>query len=126
MHEGPTARPAQEDDRMSAATPPAGGSRPHGRPAAFFDLDKTIIAKSSALAFSKPFYAGGLINRRTVLRSAYAQFVFSVGGADHEQMGKMQAYLSQMVTGWDVETVREIVFDTRQKNLHPMVDGGAV
>ena len=38
--------------------------RPGGRPAAFFDLDKTIIAKSSALAFSKPFYAGGLINRR--------------------------------------------------------------
>ncbi len=55
---------------MSAATPPAGGSPAHGRPAAFFDLDKTIIAKSSALAFSKPFYAGGLINRRSVLRSA--------------------------------------------------------
>ena len=27
--------------------------------AAFFDLDKTIIAKSSSLAFSKPFQAGG-------------------------------------------------------------------
>ena len=43
--------------------------------AAFFDLDKTIIAKSSTLAFSKPFQAGGLISRRAVLRSAYAQFV---------------------------------------------------
>lgn len=29
------------------------------REAAFFDLDKTIIAKSSTLAFSKPFQAGG-------------------------------------------------------------------
>ena len=36
-----------------------------GRPAAFFDLDKTIIAKSSTLAFSRPFYEGGLINRRS-------------------------------------------------------------
>ncbi|MDJ0106386.1 HAD-IB family hydrolase, partial [Rhodococcus erythropolis] len=34
-----------------------------GRTAAFFDLDKTIIAKSSTLAFSKPFFAQGLINR---------------------------------------------------------------
>jgi hypothetical protein len=53
------------------------------RTAAFFDLDKTIIAKSSTLAFSKPFQAGGLISRRAVLRSAYAQFVYLVGGADH-------------------------------------------
>ena len=30
-------------------------ARGRGRPAAFFDLDKTIIAKSSTLAFSKPF-----------------------------------------------------------------------
>src|SRR5690606_11296294 len=47
----------------------------HPRTAAFFDLDKTIIAKSSTLAFSRSFYQGGLINRRAVLRSAYAQFV---------------------------------------------------
>ena len=53
------------------------------RPAAFFDLDKTIIAKSSTLAFSRSFYQGGLINRRAVLRSAYAQFVYLAGGADH-------------------------------------------
>jgi hypothetical protein len=33
------------------------------RTAAFFDLDKTVIAKSSTLTFSKSFYQGGLINR---------------------------------------------------------------
>ncbi|MEI6693522.1 MAG: HAD-IB family hydrolase, partial [Actinomycetes bacterium] len=31
------------------------------RPAAFFDLDKTVIAKSSALVFSRPLYRSGLI-----------------------------------------------------------------
>ena len=51
-------------------TPSYDGVMSHRPTAAFFDLDKTIIAKSSALAFSKPFYAGGLINRRSVLRSA--------------------------------------------------------
>ncbi|GAA2817124.1 hypothetical protein GCM10010441_47130 [Kitasatospora paracochleata] len=94
--------------------------RPFGAPrtAAFFDLDKTIIAKSSALAFSRPFYQGGLINRRAVLRSAYAQFVFLIGGADHDQMEKMRAYLSALTRGWNVEQVREIVAET----LHGMID----
>lgn len=88
------------------------------RSAAFFDLDKTIIARSSALAFSGPFYRGGLINRRSVLRSAYAQFVFLVGGADHEQMERMREYMSALVVGWPVETVRDIVSET----LHTIVD----
>ena len=33
----------------------AANTAPGTRTAAFFDLDKTIIAKSSTLAFSKPF-----------------------------------------------------------------------
>ena len=82
------------------------------RIAAFFDLDKTIIAKSSALAFSRPLYRGGLINRRAVLKSAYAQFVFLVGGADHDQMEKMRAYLSSLCRGWNVQQVQEIVAET--------------
>nr|WP_237706698.1 HAD-IB family hydrolase [Kribbella flavida] len=96
------------------------------RPAAFFDLDKTIIARSSTLAFSRPFYAGGLINRRTVLRSAYAQFVYLLGGADHDQMERMREYLSAMCTGWDVRTVREIVADTLHHIVDPIVYDEAV
>jgi HAD superfamily hydrolase (TIGR01490 family) len=89
-----------------------------GRPAAFFDLDKTIIAKSSTLAFGRSFYNGGLINRRSVLRTAYAQFVYLAGGADHDQMERMRQFLSAMATGWDVEQVREIVAET----LHDLID----
>jgi HAD superfamily hydrolase (TIGR01490 family) len=94
--------------------------------AAFFDLDKTIIAKSSTLAFSKPFQAGGLISRRAVLRSAYAQFVYLVGGADHDQMEKMRAFMSQLCAGWDVATVREIVADTLHNVVDPLVYDEAV
>ena len=96
------------------------------RSAAFFDLDKTIIAKSSTLAFSRPFQAGGLISRRAVLRSAYAQFVYVVGGADHDQMEKMRAFMSQLVAGWDVATVREIVADTLHNVVDPLVYDEAV
>ncbi|RZB18001.1 HAD-IB family hydrolase [Streptomyces sp. F001] len=88
------------------------------RTAAFFDLDKTVIAKSSTLTFSKPFYQGGLINRRGVLRSAYAQFVFLAGGADHDQIERMRAYLSALCRGWNVQQVREIVAET----LHDIID----
>ena len=108
------------------ATPAVRPVRAQGRPAAFFDLDKTIIATSSALAFSKSFYAGGLINRRSVLRSAYAQFVFLAGGADHDQMEKMREFLSRMVTGWPVDTVSEIVNDTLHNIVEPLVYDEAV
>jgi HAD superfamily hydrolase (TIGR01490 family) len=56
-----------------------------------------------------------------VLRSAYAQFVFLVGGADHDQMEKMREFLSQMCTGWPVQSVREIVADTLHNIVAPLV-----
>jgi len=96
------------------------------RTAAFFDLDKTIIAKSSALAFSRPFYQGGLINRRAVLKSAYAQFVYLVGGADHDQMERMRQYLSALSTGWDVQQVKDIVGETLHDLIDPIVYDEAV
>ncbi|MGP3999632.1 HAD family hydrolase [Streptomyces sp. 8N706] len=88
------------------------------RTAAFFDLDKTVIAKSSTLTFSKSFYRGGLINRRAVLRTAYSQFVYLVGGADHGQTERMREYLSALCRGWNVQQVREIVAET----LHDLID----
>jgi HAD superfamily hydrolase (TIGR01490 family) len=96
------------------------------RTAAFFDLDKTIIAKSSTLAFGKPFYDGGLLNRRAVLRSAYANFMFSISGADHDQLEKMRAYLTQMVKGWDIEVVRQAVAETLHTIIDPIVFEEAV
>lgn len=91
------------------------------RTAAFFDLDKTVIAKSSTLTFSKSFYQGGLINRRAVLRTAYAQFVFLVGGADHDQMERMRQYLSALCRGWNVAQVREIVAETLHELIDPLI-----
>ncbi|MFD0445141.1 HAD family hydrolase [Streptomyces indonesiensis] len=88
------------------------------RTAAFFDLDKTVIAKSSTLTFSKSFYRGGLINRRAALRTAYTQFVFLASRADHEQMERMRKYLSALCRGWNVQQVKEIVAET----LHDLID----
>jgi HAD superfamily hydrolase (TIGR01490 family) len=97
-----------------------------GSSAAFFDLDKTIIAKSSTLAFGRPFYQGGLINRRTVLRSAFAQFVFALSGADEDQMDRMRDYLTAMCAGWDVQQIRDIVNETLHEIIDPLVYDEAV
>ncbi len=96
------------------------------RAAAFFDLDKTIIARSSSLAFGKPFYKGGLINRSAVMRSAYAQFVYMVGGADHDQMERMRAYLQELCAGWPVDQVRAIVAETVHDLIDPTIYAEAV
>ncbi|MEP6599410.1 MAG: HAD family hydrolase [Actinomycetota bacterium] len=94
--------------------------------AAFFDLDKTVIAKSSTLAFGRPFYQSGLLNRRAVLRSAYAQFVFALSGADEDQMARMRDYLTAMCSGWDVALVREVVAETVHEIIDPLVYDEAV
>jgi HAD superfamily hydrolase (TIGR01490 family) len=91
------------------------------RTAAFFDLDKTVIAKSSTLAFSKPFFNQGLLNRRAVLKSAYAQFLFLMSGADRDQMDRMRSHVTNMCTGWDVEQVKSIVGETLHEIVDPLV-----
>lgn len=100
-------------------TPQAPASAP--RAAAFFDLDKTIIATSSATAFSRPFLAEGLLTRRAVMRSAYAQLLYLVGGADEDQTERLRAQLSRMVTGWDVAQVSSIVAETLHESIDPSV-----
>jgi HAD superfamily hydrolase (TIGR01490 family) len=124
----PTAPPMLRT--VSASDPAADGSPTPGtdtvtglpvRTAAFFDLDKTVIAKSSTLAFSKPFFDQGLINRQTVLKSAYAQFLFLMSGADHEQMDRMRSYITNMCTGWNVEQVKSIVGETLHEIVDPLV-----
>jgi HAD superfamily hydrolase (TIGR01490 family) len=107
----------ERSDPTTAARPTA---------AAFFDLDKTILAKSSSLAFAKPFYEGGLIGRSDVIRSTYAQFVYLTSGANHDQMDRMRAYLSALASGWDIDRVKEIVQETLDAIVDPIVYEEAV
>ncbi len=111
------------DPAAQQHTPPQTdeSTAPAARTAAFFDLDKTIIAKSSTLAFSKPFFAQGLLNRRAVLKSSYAQFIYLLSGADHDQMERIRIHMTNMCTGWDVEQVKSIVDETLHDIVTPLV-----
>jgi HAD superfamily hydrolase (TIGR01490 family) len=93
-----------------------------GLSAAFFDLDKTVIAKSSALAFGRPFYRDGLISRRDVVKTAYAQLMFRLGGGTDEQsMARTRDYMAALCKGWRVEQVQQIVAETLNDLINPYV-----
>jgi HAD superfamily hydrolase (TIGR01490 family) len=89
--------------------------------AAFFDLDKTVIAKSSALAFGRPFYRDGLITRRDVIKAAYAQVMFRLSGADEAQMARMRDYVAELCRGWRVDQVTQIIHETLHELINPYV-----
>jgi HAD superfamily hydrolase (TIGR01490 family) len=89
--------------------------------AAFFDLDKTIIAKSSVLAFGRPFYREGLLSRRAIVRSIYAQVVYMLVGADEEKMEKLRVAMSAMTRGWNRDHVASIVRETLTEVIEPII-----
>jgi HAD superfamily hydrolase (TIGR01490 family) len=89
--------------------------------AAFFDLDKTILAKSSVLAFGKPLYREGFISRRTIARVVYAQFVYMLVGADEEKMERVRESMLQLTRGWDQQRMREIVRETLEAVIEPII-----
>jgi HAD superfamily hydrolase (TIGR01490 family) len=89
--------------------------------AAFFDLDKTIIAGSSALAFSRPFHREGMISRRAVLRSGYAQLLLVLSGADAATMDSLRRRITALCAGWEVAQVRAVVAETLHEIVEPLV-----
>jgi HAD superfamily hydrolase (TIGR01490 family) len=91
------------------------------RAGAFFDLDKTIIAKSSVLAFGRPFYREGLLSKRAIMKSIYGQVVFMMLGADEDKMEKLRSAMLAMIRGWNQHHVSEIVRDTLGEVVVPII-----
>jgi len=89
--------------------------------AAFFDLDKTVIAKASMVAFGKPLYRAGLVSRWLVLRALYGQLVYLYLGADEERMAKMQASTLRVTKGWEQAKVGAVVKETLAEVIEPIV-----
>lgn len=104
---------------MTSSPPPA-------RSAAFFDLDKTVIATSSATALARPFLRGGLLTRRAMLRSAFAQAAFLLGSADEGNTERLRVALSRTVAGWDVVRVEELIDAYVDRVIRPVLHREAV
>ena len=91
------------------------------RQAAFFDLDKTVVAKSSTLAFSRGFYREGLLAPTHVLKAAYAQLAYQLLGANEDRMEKSRVALLSLTKGWDAERVQRLVRETLQEVIDPLI-----
>ncbi len=106
-----------QDDHLEELARGATGTRE----AAFFDLDKTVLARSSTLAFGRELYRDGLLGASTLLRGLYAQTVYALTGADHEKMEQMRSALLQLTKGWEAERVNRIVRETLETVIVPLV-----
>ena len=89
--------------------------------AAFFDLDKTVIATSSVMALGGTLYREGLISKRTIARGLYAQVIYLLVGADDEKMERMREAMLALTRGWDQARVKQIVRETLVDVLTPII-----
>ena len=89
--------------------------------AAFFDLDKTVIATSSVMALGGTFYRDGLISKRTIVRGLYAQVVYLLVGADDNKMERMREAMLALTKGWDQQHVQELVRETLDVVITPII-----
>src|ERR1044072_2156259 len=89
--------------------------------AAFFDLDKTIISRSSSLALGRPLYRAGMVSRGQLMRGAYAQLVYLLIGADESRMEKLKEGMLQLTKGGDRSQVERLVADVMLDVIDPYV-----
>ncbi|MDU0478593.1 HAD family hydrolase [Staphylococcus chromogenes] len=89
--------------------------------AAFFDLDKTVVAKNSAFAVGREFINNGLISPVAALQLTLAQATYMIAGHNSEQMDATRDQLTKLVTGWEVEAVREIAEETLKTVISPSI-----
>jgi HAD superfamily hydrolase (TIGR01490 family) len=89
--------------------------------AAFFDLDNTVIASASMVAFGRRFYDAGLITRRTVLRGLWGQLVYLHLGASEEKLTRMRETVLTLTRGWDQGRVSSIVEDALTSVVEPII-----
>jgi HAD superfamily hydrolase (TIGR01490 family) len=89
--------------------------------AAFFDLDKTVISRSSSLALTRPMYRAGLVTRSALLKGTYAQIVYLLLGADEKKMDRLKEGMLAIAKGWDREQVEDIVREALVDLLDPYI-----
>jgi phosphoserine phosphatase len=94
--------------------------------AAFFDLDRTLLSRSSSLALAGTFRKRGLIGRPQLAKAALAQLVFTRFGAGQARVGRTADSAMTILQGLSVEVMHEIVEEAWEPVLRPLVYREAV
>lgn len=124
MHDPHSTADQSQQQQASSHSRPHPRPRPQpqrGRVAAFFDLDKTIIATSSAFAYGREFLHNGLITPQDALSLSLAKASYMFAGQSSAQMDSTRDQLTSMITGWSEKHVRDIVHETMHTVLTPAI-----
>jgi HAD superfamily hydrolase (TIGR01490 family) len=89
--------------------------------AAFFDLDRTLLRRSSALALAGGFRDRGLISRRQLAKAALFQLLFVARGASAEAVQRIAEDGLRVLKGFTPEEMRELVGAALEPVLKPLV-----
>ena len=89
--------------------------------AAFFDLDRTLIKRSSALALAGSFRRHGLISRSVVAKSVFWQALFVLRGVSAERVRSASEEGMKVLAGFSVSDMQRLVGDAMEDVLRPLV-----
>lgn len=89
--------------------------------AAFFDLDKTVIARPSMVAFGGPLRREGLLSRRLLMRALWAQAIYLTLGADEARLARVRDAALRVSTGWEQSRITGLVRETLVEVIDPIV-----
>ena len=114
--------PAASSAAPAAVTAPAGPIEPTGRrTAAYFDLDKTILATSSTWALGTPMRRSGLISSRALAHGLIAQLPYLLVGAGTRQSTSLMEHLALMSAGISRRDLVDVVEGAMATAIEPAV-----
>jgi len=91
------------------------------RAAAFFDLDRTLLRRSSVLALAGSFRHHGVIGRGQLAKAAAWQLLFAARGASAETVRKASEDGLMILQGFPVDDLRTLVATAMEPVLKPLV-----
>ena len=89
--------------------------------AAFFDLDKTVIAKDAMAAFGGPLRKQGLMKRRSLAQVVLAQVIYLILGSNDRRLDRIRAAVLRLTKGWSQAEVVAIVNDALESVVEPII-----
>jgi len=98
-----------------------GGGDDDTAAAAFFDLDRTLIRRSSTHALAGPLRRQGVITRWQVARSAFWHLAFAAGRLSPDRVREATAIGLGTLAGFSVDELRSVVGDSMESVLRPLV-----
>ncbi len=89
--------------------------------AAFFDLDRTLLRRSSALALAPAFRARKLISRRQVAKAAAWQLLFVLRGVGADAVKRAAEDGLVVLRGFSPAEMQALVVESMEQVLKPLV-----